>query len=60
MSYDTQGALVAQGAYAEGKRIGTWFFYNDQEIKQVQYQDGRMTQVDRMAKTDTRVVSQFE
>ena len=59
-SYDAQGALIAQGAYAKGKRTGTWFFYNDQEIKQVQYQDGRMTQVDRMAKTDTRVVSQFE
>ena len=60
VSYDTQGALVAQGTYTEGKRTGTWFFYNDQEIKQVQYQNGRMTQVDRMAKTDTRVVSQFE
>ncbi len=60
MSYDAQGGLVAQGTYAEGKRTGTWFFYNDQEIKQVQYLDGRMTQVDRMAKTDTRVVSKFK
>jgi len=60
VSYDNNGALIAQGTYNQGKRIGTWFFYNAQEIKQVQYQEGRMTQVDRMAKTDTRVVSQFE
>ena len=35
VSYDEKGALVAQGTYTEGKRTGTWFFYNDEEIKQV-------------------------
>jgi antitoxin component YwqK of YwqJK toxin-antitoxin module len=60
VSYDAQGAITAQGNYTQGKRVGTWYFYNTGEINQVQYQDGRVTQVDRLAKTDTRVVSQFE
>lgn len=60
ISYDAQGAITAQGTYAQGKRVGTWYFYNTGEINQVQYQEGRVTQVDRLAKTDTRVVSQFE
>ena len=60
ISYDVSGEILAQGNYREGKRIGTWYFYNTEEINQVQYQDGRITQVNRLAKKDTRVVSQFE
>lgn len=57
ISYDTAGNQTAKGFYDNGKKVGTWTFYQGDMIKEVSYNDSRISEVKTWEVTDTRVVS---
>lgn len=44
-SYDKQGNAVAVGEYENGKKTGTWLFWVDGQIAEVNYQENRIQSV---------------
>lgn len=57
ISYDTKGNKTALANYSNGKKVGTWLFYQGDEMKEVTYTDTRIAEVKTYAIQDTRVVS---
>ena len=57
ISYDALGNKTAVAHYENGKKVGTWFFYQGNEIKEVKYDDSRIAQVTSFTVSDTRVVT---
>jgi hypothetical protein len=37
LSFDTAGKKVVSGNYENGKKVGKWFYYSDETIKEVDY-----------------------
>ena len=56
-SFDVDGNKTATAYYNEGNKVGTWTFYNGNEMKKVDYSDSRIAQIKTWKVTDTRVVS---
>jgi len=52
-SFDASGIKKATAFYDEGRKTGTWIFYNGNQMKKVNYNDSKIDKV----KTETRVVS---
>lgn len=44
-SFDTNGKKVAVGNYEKGKKVGKWFFWTDNSLKEVDYIDSRIVNV---------------
>lgn len=44
-SYDLGGNKVAVGSYDNGKKVGKWFFWTDDTLKEVDFRDSRITSV---------------
>ena len=40
--FNTEGKKIAVGEYADGKRTGKWFFWQDQALKEVDFVDSRV------------------
>lgn len=57
MSYNAQGERTAVAQYKEGKRVGTWLFYQGDTLKEVTYTNNALTAVSTYTITDTRIVS---
>ena len=57
ISYDANGVKTAVANYDNGKKVGVWQFFNDQEMKEVSYKDSRIAEVKTWAVKSTRVVS---
>jgi len=56
-SYDAQGNKTAVAHYQNGKKVGTWYFYQGSEIKEVNYDNSKVAKVTSYQVTDTRVVT---
>lgn len=56
-SFDAEGNKTATAFYEKGEKVGTWTFYNGDEMKVVDFTDARVSQVKTWKVTDTRVVS---
>ncbi len=39
LSFDTAGKKVVSGNYDNGKKVGKWFYYTNETIKEVDYKD---------------------
>ncbi len=55
ISYDKNGMKVAAGEYDKGQKIGTWLFWKDSLVTEVNYSESRIASVkswkkDRLAK----------
>lgn len=59
-SYDTEGNKTAVAQYESGKKVGTWYFYDGDNLKEVSYNDARMAEVRTYKITNTQVVSNFK
>ncbi len=59
-SYDAQGNKTAVAEYNNGKKVGTWFFYQGDTLKEVSYNDARMASVKTYKVTEAQVVSNFK
>lgn len=44
-SFDAEGKSVAVGEYENGKKVGTWLFWVDGQIAQVNYHENRIQNV---------------
>ncbi len=56
ISYDAEGNRTALANYNQGKKVGTWLFYQGDEMKEVSYTDARIAEVKTYAILDSRVV----
>ncbi|MGJ8548921.1 toxin-antitoxin system YwqK family antitoxin [Winogradskyella wichelsiae] len=44
-SYDAKGNKLAFGTYEAGKKVGKWFFWNDNKLKEVDYSENTIANV---------------
>lgn len=44
-SYDNQGNKLSQGYYENGIKSGKWFFWSEDTLKEVDFQDSKITNV---------------
>ncbi|MFD0861047.1 toxin-antitoxin system YwqK family antitoxin [Sungkyunkwania multivorans] len=52
-SYDLEGKKVAIGNYDNGKKVGKWFFWNADTLKEVTYEDYTIANVSEWSKKST-------
>ena len=45
ISYDVNGKKLTVGNYSKGKKVGKWFFWTDKSLKEVDYIDSRIVDV---------------
>ncbi|MFC7357826.1 toxin-antitoxin system YwqK family antitoxin [Jejudonia soesokkakensis] len=57
ISYDAQGNKTAVANYNKGLKVGTWKFFDGNEIKEVVYSNARIAKVSTYEVKDVRVVS---
>ncbi len=56
-SYDAQGNKTAIAYYDNGEKVGTWYFYHGDTMKQVTYDNAKIAEVKTWQVKDTRVVT---
>ena len=56
-SYDANGNQLSAAHYENGKKVGTWLFYQGENMKEVTYDKENIAQVRTWEIKDTRVVS---
>lgn len=57
VSFDQNGNKTAVAQYNNGEKVGTWYFFMDENIKEVNYIDSRISKVVTWKSSDTQVVS---
>lgn len=57
ISYNADGNKTALANYSNGKKVGTWLFYQGDTMKEVVYEDARVAKVNTYTIQDTRIVS---
>lgn len=57
ISYDANNNITAIAKYENGKKVGTWKFFQGDAIKEVQYQNLRIASINTWKVTETKVVS---
>ena len=45
VSYDVNGEKLAIGKYDNGEKVGKWFFWQKGVVKEVEYKDSKITNV---------------
>ena len=46
-SYDAEGNKVALGNYEDGKKVGKWFFWQGESLKEVDFIDSKIVSVNQ-------------
>jgi antitoxin component YwqK of YwqJK toxin-antitoxin module len=57
ISYDAEGNKTAVAHYNDGIKVGTWYFYQGNEMKEVNYSNSKVAKVTSFKVTDAVVVS---
>ena len=57
VSYDIQGNKTAVAHYDNGEKVGTWYFYQGNEIKEVIFSNSKIAKVTSFKVKDAVVVS---
>ncbi len=57
VSYDLNGNKTAVAQYNNGEKVGTWYFFSKDNIKEVSYMDARISKVVSWKSDNTQVVS---
>ncbi len=57
VSYDLQGNKTAVAEYNNGEKVGTWYFFSKNSIKEVNYMNARVAKVVTWKSSETQVVS---
>ncbi|WP_347373799.1 nicotinic acid mononucleotide adenyltransferase [Aequorivita sp. Q41] len=57
VSFDENGNKTAVAQYDNGKKVGTWLFYQGNTQREVSYNDSQIAKVTTWKLTDTYVVS---
>src|SRR5690606_14470017 len=56
VSYDESGNKTAIAQYKDGNKVGTWYFFTDKNIQEVNYMDSRIAKVVTWESSDTQLV----
>ena len=56
ISYNTQGEKTATAQYSNGAKVGKWFFWNEDTLTEVDYEDSRIAAVNTWKNEGTRIV----
>ncbi|WP_178987207.1 toxin-antitoxin system YwqK family antitoxin [Winogradskyella schleiferi] len=56
-SFDAEGNKVALGTYDAGKKVGKWFFWEDNSLKEVDYVDSKIVTVNKWDNKTTVAIS---
>lgn len=59
-SYDAQGNKTAVAHYKNGEKIGSWIFYQGDILKEVKYDNSRISEIKTYEVKDTRVVGNYK
>ncbi|TYA74469.1 toxin-antitoxin system YwqK family antitoxin [Seonamhaeicola marinus] len=51
-SFDAKGNKIALGNYENGKKVGKWTFWNNGEVKEVNFVDSKIASVTHTSKSD--------
>jgi antitoxin component YwqK of YwqJK toxin-antitoxin module len=57
ISYNREGAKVAEAQYENGDKVGTWFFWKGDTLTEVSYTNSRIASVNTWKNEGSRVVS---
>ncbi len=57
VSYDVNGNKNAVAQYNNGEKVGKWYFFTGDDIKEVSYVDARISKVVTWKSDNTQVVS---
>jgi antitoxin component YwqK of YwqJK toxin-antitoxin module len=57
VSYDLNGNKTAVAEYNNGEKVGTWYFFTKEGIKEVSYMDARISKVVSWKSDNTQIVS---
>jgi len=57
LSYDVKGEKTSFAKYDQGKKVGTWYFYQKDVLQEVKYSDNRVAEVVTWKDSETKVVS---
>ncbi|MBR9757614.1 MAG: nicotinic acid mononucleotide adenyltransferase [Algicola sp.] len=55
-SFDLQGNKLAVGEYDNGQKVGKWFFWTEDTLKEVDYKDSRIAVVNEWKNTSRLAV----
>ena len=56
VSYDLSGNKTAVAQYNNGNKVGTWYFFTNKNIQEVNYMDSRIAKVVTWESSDTQLV----
>ena len=56
-SYNRQGEKTAVGNYENNQKVGKWFFWTAEMLREVDYEDSKIAIVNTWVNEDTKVVS---
>ncbi|WP_461599031.1 toxin-antitoxin system YwqK family antitoxin [Winogradskyella sp.] len=56
-SYDSEGNKVALGNYENGKKVGKWFFWQGESLKEVDFIDSKIVSVNQWDNKTTVAIS---
>ena len=54
-SFDVEGNKVSYGKYDNGRKVGKWFFWADDMLREVDFLDSRIVQVNEWNNKKTKV-----
>ena len=57
VSYDTNGNKTAIARYNNGKKVGSWMFFQGETIKEVTYMNSKIAKVNTFKKDNSQIVS---
>lgn len=57
-AYNPEGKKIAMGNYEQGEKVGKWFFWSDQKLSEVNYEDSRLASVTTWNNSNSIVVNQ--
>ena len=60
ISYTKEGKKSAVAQYEKGQKVGKWFFWNDDTLQEVNYDNSKITSVNTWESKGERVVSNNE
>ncbi|WP_224488407.1 toxin-antitoxin system YwqK family antitoxin [Robertkochia flava] len=57
-AFDKDGNKIAMGTYEKGAKVGKWFFWNEEALNEVNYDDSRIVSVTQWNNANPIVINQ--
>ncbi len=54
-SYSEEGTKIAEGSYNNGLKTGTWYFWSNDVVKEIEYDNNVIASIDGIKKTNRLV-----